>query len=101
MMDAKIAKLLELRLRVAAQNRELAGRELSARELRLGLEVSLSRGNKAEAEKFAKAHPDYLEHERQSAQLTYLRDEALAHAECLRLEIRAAIAALEATGGAA
>lgn len=96
----QIAALLALRLRVADQTRELAGRELRAREIRWELEQELTTTSKAEGEKRAKVHPRYIAFEESTIQLAHQRDETLAHAETARLEILMHLQAAALTGGA-
>ena len=103
-LDKQIAALGDQRKAVALRNHELATRELDARLLRTKTEEQLRVGDKehvaltkTDAEKQAKAHPDYIAFERETARLTYLRDIALAEAETQRLAILAALSLNEAT----
>jgi len=87
-ISQKVEDLQAARLAIAERSRALAARELEARTLRLGIEAELRAGTtKTEAEKFAKADPRYLEHERTTMQIAYERDVLLATAENLRLVV--------------
>lgn len=112
----KIAQLRDTRVKAAQQSRVVTERDLAGRELRAQLEEKLRLGQKdprdekgltwlvpplsakADYEKFAKVHPLYLQHERESARLAYERDVTNAAAESLRLEIEALLVAMEVAG---
>ena len=91
-ISQKLEQLQTTRLAVAERSRALAARELEGRTLRLGIESELREGTtKTEAEKFAKADPRYLEHERATIQISEERDVLLATAEHSRLVVLLAL----------
>lgn len=101
----KIALLRDARVKAAVLTRTLATRELEARQLRATCEEDYRKGGtdrvamtKTDAEKAAKLHPDYLAHERETAQLAYERDVVFAAAESQRFEIEALLLAVEVAG---
>lgn len=100
-LDQALAALAKLRAEIADATAALANRELDGRLLRIDLEDRLRRGdqdhvalNKTDAEKAAKAHPEYLAFERGTIQRTRERDELLARAEVKRFVIEREIAVL-------
>lgn len=97
-LDDQRAELKAVRVEIAERNQELANRLLDARILRLSLESAYRSGAKGvvcssqkAAEDAAKSDPEYLQHERETARLTYERDVALGDAESRAYGIQAAI----------
>jgi hypothetical protein len=89
MTDERIIHLRELRLQIAARARLLAERDLDARLLRHGIEGEkrTQGASQSAAEKDARVDPGYVAFERASAALTEERDQLLAEAGALRLEL--------------
>ncbi len=87
--DEQIQTLQALRYRIAAIGQTLAERELTGRVLRLKLETEERNcgATKTDAEKAARVHAQYLEHERHSIQLGFDREMDLAEAEAVRLRL--------------
>ena len=97
-LHAKIDALHKFRLEVADHDRELKIRELDARKLRAQLETEHTTTNKSEGEKRAKVDQRYVDFELVTAMIAHKRDELLAQAEALRLEVLATIHANEIAG---
>jgi len=108
-LDKQISALQAVRIDIADRNRTLTFRELEGRLLRTRLTFELRTGRRSAdgkdwaiapissndaAEKAAKVHPDYIEHERETAQQTYERDVKYAEAETLVFSLRVALDAM-------
>jgi hypothetical protein len=100
-LDRELDDLAKLRADIADENALLANRELDGRLLRTDLEDQLRRGDqdhvaltKTDAEKAAKAHPDYIAFERETIRLIRGRDYLVARAEVKRFAIEREIALL-------
>jgi hypothetical protein len=99
LVDEQIARLEQLRMRIAAMTQTLGERELTGRALRLTLETEKRQAGstKTDAERDAKVDPRYLAHVKKDLELSFEREIALAQAEALRLQIELQLAALRRT----
>lgn len=104
-VDKEIESLCAIRNQIAEYDEQIANRELDARLLRNRIEDEYRAGKRepmctsqAAAEKAAKADPEYVAHERETATRTRQRATLAALAESKRLLIDKDIALLQTVG---
>jgi hypothetical protein len=99
-LDQQLDQLKEFRHRAALIRRELTNAEFDGRLLRLRIEERAkgTGSTKTDAEKTAKADPEYLAHERRVADRVMDFDLVLAEAEVLHLSIQMQLAILKRVG---